>query len=386
VIAIVGAGAAGLAVAHELQLHGVGSTLLEGDTVGHVWGRHYDRLHLHTLKQVSGLPGMEMPDHYPAFPSGEQVTDYLRAYGRRFQLDVRSGVSVHGAQWNGSSWRLDTTDGPISADVVVAATGIWSTPWQPEIDGLGSFEGQVIHSSEYQNRTTIDGDNVLVIGVGNSGSEIAVELADAGLDVAVSVRSGALFVPRPTSVAISRASAYLLRTLPHHLANAALRAVRRDHADIGLPLPTTCPIDTYPVVGFDLPDAVRAGRVIAVPEVTSVRTDRVIFADRNERVIDSILLATGFRPTLAWLPADVLDLRADGTPVLDASNRSLRHPCLYCVGFDYPDTEGWLQSIGRVAGATAAAIAADVERPDPEEHTIRSVRPARRGRVRTVRR
>ncbi len=357
-IAIVGAGAAGLAVAHELQVRGVESTLLEADAVGHVWGRHYDRLHLHTLKQVSGLPGMAMPHDYPPFPSGEQVSDYLRAYRDRFHLDVRTGVTVDGANWDGWSWRLDTTNGPITADVLVAATGIWSTPWQPEIDGLESFEGQVIHSSEYRNPTSVEVHRVLVIGVGNSGSEIAVELVDAGLDVAVSVRSGALFVPRPTSVAISWASAYLLRTLPPRLANAALRALRRDHADIGLPLPPTCPIDTYPVVGYELPDAVRAGRVITVPEVTSVQTDRVIFADRNERVVDSIVLATGFRPTLAWLPADVLDLSPDGSPVLDGSNCSLRHPRLYCVGFAYPNTEGWLQAIGRVASTTAAAIAA----------------------------
>lgn len=357
-IAIIGAGAAGLAVARELQVRSIDSTLFEADTAGHVWRRHYDRLHLHTLKQVSGLPGMDMPPDFPAFPSGEQVADYLLAYGQRFQLDIRTGVSVLGAQWDGSSWRLDSTDGPVSADIVVAATGIWSSPWQPEIDGLASFEGQVIHSSEYRNRNSIDGDQVLVIGVGNSGSEIAVELATAGLDVAVSVRSGALFVPRPRSVAISRASAYLLRTLPPHLANLALRAVRRDHADIGLPLPPTCPIDTYPVVGFDLPDAVRSGRVIAVPEVTSVQADRVVFADRNERVVDSIVLATGFRPALSWLPEDVLDLRADGTPVLDASNGSRSNQCLYCVGFDYPNTEGWLQAIGRVAVATADAIAA----------------------------
>lgn len=357
-IAIIGAGAAGLAVARELQVRGINPTLFEADTIGHVWGRHYDRMHLHTMKQVSGLPGMDMPPAFPDFPSGEQVTDYLRTYRDRFHLDVRTGVSVHGAQWDGSSWRLDTTDGPVSADIVVAATGIWSSPWRPEIDGLASFAGQVIHSSEYQNRNSIEGDQVLVIGVGNSGSEIAVELATAGLDVAVSVRSGALFVPRPTSVSISRASAYLLRTLPPQFANVALRAVRRDHADIGLPLPPTCPIDTYPVVGFDLPNAVRAGHVIVVPEVASVQADRVVFVDRNERVVDSIVLATGFRPALSWLHSDLLDLRADGTPVLDASNRSLRNQHLYCVGFDYPNTEGWLQAIGRVAVATADAIAA----------------------------
>lgn len=357
-IAIVGAGAAGLAVAQALQVHGIDSTLLEGESVGHVWRRHYDRLHLHTLKQVSGLPGMDMPDDFPAFPSGSQVSDYLGSYRERFQLDVRTGVTVQGAHWGGSAWQLDTTNGSIDADIVVAATGIWSTPWQPDINGLDQFGGQVIHSSEYKNPTSVEGDQVLVIGVGNSGSEIAVELANAGLDVAVSVRSGALFVPRPTSIAVSRASAYLLRTLPPHLANMALRAVRRDHADIGLPLPPTCPIDTYPVVGYELPDAVRAGNIVTVPEVTSVQTDRAIFADRNERVVDSIVLATGFRPTLAWLGPDVIELRADGTPVVDAANRSLRNRALYCIGFDYPNTEGWLQAIGRVARGTAIAIAA----------------------------
>ena len=357
-IAIVGAGAAGLAVSRELQVRGIDSTLFEADAVGHVWGRHYDRLHLHTLKQVSGLPGLDMPADYPPFPSGEQVRDYLRSYRDRFGFDVRTGIRILGAERDDSSWRLDTTDGPINADIVVAATGIWSTPWRPEIDGLHQFSGQVIHSCGFRNPASVAGERVLVIGVGNSGSEIAVELADAGRDVAISVRYGALFVPRPTSVPVSKASAYLLRTLPPHLANLALRAVRRDHADIGLPLPPTCPIDTYPVVGYELPEAVRAGCVITVPEVTSVQSDRVIFADRNERVVDAIVLATGFRPTLGWLPSDVVELRGDGTPLVDSTSRSLRHHALYCVGFEYPNTEGWLQAIGRVAASTADAIAA----------------------------
>lgn len=357
-IAIVGAGAAGLALAHALQVRGVDATLFEADSVGHVWGRHYERLHLHTLKQVSGLPGLEMPAHYPAFPSGPQVREYLQSYQEHFRLDVRTGVRIVGADWADSSWRLDTSDGPIETDTLIAATGIWSTPWQPRIDGLDRFAGHVLHSSEYRNPASVDGDRVLVVGVGNSGSEIAVELADAGRDVAISVRSGALFVPRPTSVRVSQASAYLLRTLPPHLANLALKAVRRDHADVGLPLPPTCPIDTYPVVGFDLPDAVRAGRVITVPELRSVGVDRAEFADRNERVIDAIVMATGFRPTLDWLPPGVVELRGDGTPVVDDSGRSLRHPALYCVGFSYPNTEGWLQAIGRTAAHTADAIAA----------------------------
>lgn len=356
-IAIVGAGAAGLAVAHQLRVRGIESTLFEAEDVGHVWGRHYDRLHLHTLKQVSGLPGLAMPGHYPNFPSAEQVREYLCSYRHHFGFDVRTGVRIASAEWDGSSWILTSSEETFEAKVIVAATGIWSTPWRPSFDGIEGFAGQVLHSSEYRSPDTVRGDRVLVVGAGNSGSEIAVELAAAGRDVAVSVRSGASFVPRPTSVAVSRVTAYLLRSFPPHVANLALKAVRRDYSDIGLPLPLTCPIYTYPVVGFELPEAVASGQIVAVPEVRSFGPDRVEFVNRNERVVDSVVLATGFRPTLGWVPSGAVELRENGRPAVDENSRSVRHAALYCVGFDYPNTEGWLQAIGRVAGHTAAAIA-----------------------------
>ncbi|MCD9625684.1 flavin-containing monooxygenase [Rhabdothermincola salaria] len=353
---IVGAGAAGLAVARQLQRRSIGAVLLEQGATGHVWGEHYEGLRLHTLKQVSALPCLRMPAGLPDFPPGEDVRDYLADYRAHFGLDVREGVRVQSATWAAGEWQIRTTSGDLTARTLVAATGIWSRPVRPAIEGLSAFAGPVIHSAEYRRAGPFAGRRVLVVGAGNSGSEIAVDLAAAGAAVAISVRSGVLFVPRPRSAWRSALSAFVLRHVPDRLASALIDSVRPDFSDLGLPPPEGLSARAYPVVGYELPEAVRTGRVDVVGAIDRFETEAVIFSDGSRRPIDAVVLATGFRPALDWLDDSVVRYSDAGTPVVDDRWRSVAQPTLSCVGFDYPNTEGWFQALGRVSKQAAAGV------------------------------
>jgi len=216
-IVIVGAGPAGLALAHELQRRGLAYRVLERGVGGESWRNHHDRLHLHTLKEVSGLPGLAMPDSYPPFPAGIQFHRYLARYAEEQCLNIEIGVTVERATFDGARWHLATNRGTLAAATLVVATGIWSTPRRAHLPGEGEFGGAILHARDYRNADPFAGRRVLVVGAGNSGSDIAVDLREHGVETAIAVRDGVAFVPRPTSPLAMRAAARLLRILPRVL-------------------------------------------------------------------------------------------------------------------------------------------------------------------------
>lgn len=356
-VIIVGAGAAGLAVGRELRRNGIAYRILERAEVGNTWRRHYGRLRLHTLKQVSGLPGRPMPADYPAFPSAAQVHAYLRDYARAERLAVEEGVEVCRAERAPGGWRLSTSAGLVEARALVMATGIWSAPFTPPIAGRADFAGPIVHAADYRNPQPFQGRRVLVVGAGNSGSEIAAELAAAGVETSIAVRGGVAFVPRPRSATAMHFAAWLFRTLPRPLGDALLRRARADFAHLGLPRPEPL-IDAYPVVGFELPEAVAAGRVHVRPALAALTPGCARFADGSTEPYGAVILATGYRPALGPV-AHLVQFTPDGRPIVDQGSRAAGAPGLYCVGYSYPATAGWLQSIGGVARRAAAAIAAD---------------------------
>ncbi len=343
-VIVIGGGAAGLATAYHLQRRGLDFVVLEKDALGHVWGRHYASLRLNTLRAVSGLPGLPMPADYPDFPTGPQVSAYLRQYAARLCLPVLEGVTVQTAAYAGG-WRLATSHGEFQAETVIAATGLWSTPHWPDLPGLEAFQGVCLHSRDYHHPCDFHNQRVLVIGAGNSGAEIAAELGAAGVATTVAVREGVTFVPRPRSALKMRLAAWFFRHAPAALAERFLR--RPDFAALGLPRQPGSPLAAYPVVGFRLPEAVRAGQVRVRGAVEALTPTGARFADGAEAEFDAVICATGYRPTLDCLGAAVA-LDARGWPILDRG-RSRQNPHLFCVGFDYPNTEGWLQAIGRSA-------------------------------------
>jgi cation diffusion facilitator CzcD-associated flavoprotein CzcO len=183
---IVGAGPAGIACAASIGARGLKATVLgKANTVGSVWRRHYDRLHLHTDRGHSGLPGMTMPRNYPTYPSRAQVVEYLEHYARHFGIQPAFNTTVLRIARDGSQWRIDTDRGVASASVVVVATGWADFSYRPSWRGSDIFRGDLIYSSEYRNTSPYFGQRVLVVGFGNSGREIALDLANAHIDACV---------------------------------------------------------------------------------------------------------------------------------------------------------------------------------------------------------
>ena len=148
---IVGAGPAGLACAATMRAAGLNVTVLEkADAVGAVWRRHYDRLHLHTDRNRSGLPGFAMPKAYPTYPSRAQLVAYLESYAAHFGIKPVFRTTVSCIRREGTHWSADATGGTITAPVVVIATGIADAPYRPCWPGSDLYRGAVVHSSEYQ--------------------------------------------------------------------------------------------------------------------------------------------------------------------------------------------------------------------------------------------
>jgi cation diffusion facilitator CzcD-associated flavoprotein CzcO len=225
---IVGAGPAGLASAATMRGAGLNVTVLEkAGHVGAAWRRHYDRLHLHTDRHHSGLPGMAMPPDYPAYPSRELMVAYLESYAARFGIAPDFNTTVSRIDRDGAHWRTETSQGPIVAPVIVVATGIADAPYRPSWPGSESYSGSVIHSSEYRNPVPYTGKRVLVVGFGNSGGEIALDLANNGVEVALAVRNPVQILPRDLLGFPILSWAILYRRLPARLVDVINAPVLR---------------------------------------------------------------------------------------------------------------------------------------------------------------
>ena len=346
-VIVVGAGPSGLATAYYLQQRGIPFCILEKNSIGFAWQNHYDSLHLHTMKEVSGLPGLPMARHYPRFPSAEQLHSYLDLYAQHFEFDIKCGVEVLNATYDNTKWDLRTNQGVLECDTLIVATGIWSTPYCATFKGQGRFGGLMIHARDYKNPAPFIGKRVLVIGAGNSGTEMAVELSENGADTAIAIRSGTTFIPYPTSVALVRSAAWFFRTFPRAITEPVLNKVRKDFTHLGISNSARSLLDLYPVVGYELPEAVERGDVKVYGGISHLSEGGVHFKDGQEVPFDAIILATGYRPTVSFV-SDYLELDAKGYPILQ-KGRSTLNRNLFCVGFYYPATEGFLQSVGRFA-------------------------------------
>jgi cation diffusion facilitator CzcD-associated flavoprotein CzcO len=313
---IVGAGPAGLACAMTMRGVGLNVTVLEkADNVGAVWRRHYDRLHLHTDRGHSALPGMPMPPDYPAYPSRAQMVAYLESYAARSDIRPVFNTEVSRIRCDGARRCADTVRGPITASAIVVATGIADAPYRPSWPGLETFSGRVIHSSEYRNPDLYAGKRVLVIGFGNSGGEIALDLANAGVDVALAVRSPVQILPRDLLGFPILSWAILYRRLPARLVDfinaPVLRLAVGNIERLGLRRAAKGPRQMVeedgrvPLIDIGTLAGIRNGSIRIRGGVDRFTADGVIFADANAELFDTVILATGFRPDLRRLMPDV---------------------------------------------------------------------------------
>jgi cation diffusion facilitator CzcD-associated flavoprotein CzcO len=364
-VVVVGGGPAGLATSAELRRRGIVHVVLErGDTVGHSWANLYDSLTLHTGKHLSALPGMSFGQRVPLFPSRLDFVAYLHRYAQVLQLPIETGRTVTAIERRNDEWLVRSDGGDITARDVVMATGIIASPRVPAIPGRERFRGRVMHSVEYRRPDGFAGRRVLVVGIGNSGGEIASELANAGARVTVAVRSGANVVPRQIAGIPIQYLSFAMQVLPRRvrtlLAGIVARITELRRGKPVLPKPAHGPLDAIPLIGFHLVDAIQAGKVTVRGGVTELTEDGARFTDGIEEPFDDVILATGFTAALAPLGGLV---RTDAKGFAMRSDRvtSADQPHLYFVGHSY-DATGGLYNIKVDSALAAERIAADARR------------------------
>jgi cation diffusion facilitator CzcD-associated flavoprotein CzcO len=361
-VVIIGGGPAGLATAFHLQKWRVPFTILEKGVVGASWRDFPKHLRMNSIKDVSALPGLAMPAGYPRFPFPDQFADYLERYAHRFDFPIETGVEIIDADYKMRKWQLQTNKGEIKTDKLVVATGIWNTPHIPTFEGQDSFRGRILHSSQYTHPKGFASERVLVVGANNSAAEIACDLARHGVQVGLAIRNGINLVRQVTSPWCVRLGTWALRNMPRGLADRCLRQmVETKYTDFGLVPSSISPLDKGFVLGLDLVGAFLTHRVVCYPKLKKLYKSTAYFADGREAGFDSIILATGFRPTLHFVPNNSLAVGERGLPKLNGWCSTLNSN-LYVVGFWRFSgvRQGWLQAIGRLAGEAAYQIARDL--------------------------
>jgi indole-3-pyruvate monooxygenase len=365
---IVGAGPAGLAVGAALRRVGVPFEIVErGDAVGASWRRHYDRLHLHTPKEQSALPFLPFPASAPRYPSREDVVAYLENYARTFDLAPTCGVEVERCErGEDGRWQVQTNRGIRRARHLVLATGFSRVPRRVSWPGLDAFDGPVLHSAEYTRGDRFRGQRVLVVGFGNSGAEIALDLAENRAESTVSIRGAVNVVPRdilgvPITY-LGRAGRMLPLAIADRINAMLVRLAVGDLARFGLrkrsdgPLAEIVRTRQIPVIDVGTLAAIGKGQVTVRPAVESSKHEAVRFVDGRVETFHAIVLATGYSTGLDTLFGD------EAARVLDAEARPLvsgraSASGLYFCGFNIVPA-GLLREIAIEAPRIAAAITA----------------------------
>lgn len=367
---VIGGGPGGLAAAAALRARGVRAVVLEkSGSVGASWRGHYDRLHLHTTRRWSALPGLPMPRKFGRWVARDNVVRYLEKYAEHHELEVITGVEVSRIDRaaDGSGWRLSASGGrELTGRAVVVATGFNHTPHLPDWPGRETFTGELLHASEYRSPAPYAGKDVLVVGVGNTGAEIAVDLVEGGASrVRLAVRTVPHIVRRSTAGWPAQATGILVRRLPVALVDRAGRLMARaavpDLAEHGLTRPDTglysrVKEGAIPVQDVGLIDAVKRGRVVPVAAVESFDEDAVALADGTRVTPDAVIAATGYRRALEPLVGHLGVLDGRGRPVVHGARTPKQAPGLYFTGFTNP-ISGMLRELARDAEKIAKRVA-----------------------------
>jgi cation diffusion facilitator CzcD-associated flavoprotein CzcO len=369
-VIVVGAGPAGLAVAACLVQRGHSPLVIDrAQDIASSWRHHYERLHLHTVKSHSALPGRPFPDDAPRYVPRQGVVDYLIAYARQHGIEPMLGLNVTAIeprQEPGAPWQVVLAGGRrLSANHVVVATGANRQPRAPRLPGEDVFQGRLLHSRSYRNAAPFLGQRVLVVGMGNTGAEIALDLVEHGVRAALSVRSPVNIVRRDVLGRPTQLSSLVLSRLPAPLGDALAVLLRNltvgDLRRHGLRSASVSPLRQLreegktPVIDVGTVKRIKAGDIQVYPGIQRLTGGGVRFADGSEHPFDTVLLATGYDPALGELfPHTALPLDERGIPLQVSGEGALEG--LHFVGFDVRQPGGLLRTIAQQAPGVADRI------------------------------
>jgi putative flavoprotein involved in K+ transport len=344
-VVVVGGGASGLSAAGALERRGIKTVVLEEDErLGGTWSRRYDRLHLHTVRGFSGLAHYSIPRHYPKYLSREEFVAYLGEYATHFNLRVIGSCHVSRVRTEPatpSTWVAATASGDWRCRVVVIATGQYRIPILPKWDGRATYNGDLVHSSRYTNALPYIGKRVLVVGAGNSGTEIATDLVEHGARfVALSVRTPPPIVPRdPFGMPVQR-TGILLSFLPPAIADRFARLTSRivlgDLTRLGLQRPKWMPYSArrVPVIDVGFVSALKRRLVEIRPALARLTATGAVFEDGSAEPFDAIIAATGFSTGLNDL-LEAKDLLNESDEPVDLCGEPTSLPGIFFMGYTH---------------------------------------------------
>jgi putative flavoprotein involved in K+ transport len=366
---VVGGGTCGLAAAATLGRAGRPAVVLEREEqLGMSWARRYDTLKLNTLARMSHLPGYRFPRRYGRYPSRDNMVEYLRDYAKRERLDVRHGVRVDRIDRADDGWTVSTSAGEFEAPIVVVATGYDVVPKMPSWPGADSFEGELIHAREFRSAGPFAGRDVLVVGAGNTGTEIAHHLLAGGASsVTVSMRTPPNIFPRDFLRVSLNPPAAVLNKLPARIADPVLGGVQRvifgDLSRYGMPrspygaLTNIQERAVAPAVDDGFVDDLKRGDIELVGVIERFEGRDVVLADGRRLQPDVVIAATGYGRGLEPLVGHLGVLDPSGHPVAPDGRAAPGAPGLFFVGY-VPAFSGQLRE-GRIQ---ARRLAREVRR------------------------
>ncbi|CAL1375134.1 unnamed protein product [Linum trigynum] len=365
---IVGAGPSGLAAAACLSQHGVPSLILEkSDCIASLWQyKTYDRLKLHLPKQFCQLPFLGFPENFPKYPTKHQFVSYLESYAAHFNIRPKFNQSVSSAEFDPakSLWRVHTDEFVYISRWLIVATGENAEPFVPEIRGLGKFKGKVVHTSDYKSAKEFGGQKVLVVGCGNSGMEVSLDLCRNNAVPYMVVRNTVHVLPREMfGMSTFGVAMALLKWLPLKMVDRLLLLtatfILGSTDELGLRRPKTGPLELKnvtgktPVLDVGALSQIRSGKIKVMEGVKEITKCGAKFNNGQEKEFDSIILATGYKSNVpSWLKGGN-SFTEDGMPKTEFPNGWKGHEKgLYAVGFTRRGLQG--------TSSDAVKIAADV--------------------------
>ncbi|MFJ8815187.1 flavin-containing monooxygenase [Amycolatopsis thermoflava] len=337
---VIGGGQAGLASVHALKARGLKPVLLEaGDEPVGSWPHYYDSLHLFSPARYSSLPGMAFPGDPDRYPHRDEVIDYLRRYAAALDADIRTGHRVTAVTRPGGEFLVSTEAGEeLAAPIVIAATGAFTSPHRPALPGLDRFTGTVLHSSEYREPGPFAGQRVVVVGAANSAVQIAVDLAPHAR------------VTLATRKPIRYAAQKPLGRDVHFW----FTVTGFDVLPIGPWLRTKPGMLVLDAGGYRA--AIAAGTPDQRRMFTALDGDTLTWPDGVRERVDTIILATGFRPGLSYL--DKLGALDPAGMPKQQRGLSTTHPGLGFVGLEWQRSfsSATIRGVGRDAAYLARRL------------------------------
>lgn len=351
-VIVIGGGQAGLSAGYHLSRLGVPFVILDAHArVGDAWRQRWDSLRLFTPAQFDGLDGLPFPAPAGTFPTKDEMADYLEGYSRHFALPVRTGVRVDRLEREGGRYVVTAGETRYEAAHVIVAMANYQQPWKPDFAGELSAGIAQVHSFDYRSPAQVPDGDVLVVGGGNSGAEIGLELARAGRRVWFSGRDvGEIPFDVTSRIGANVLAPVVLRGVFHRLLTLDTPVGRRARPEViskGGPLIRTKWRHL----------AARGAR--RVPRLNGVRAGLPLLADGRTLDVKSVVWCTGFRPGFSWLRLPVFD--HEGEP---RQRRGVAgdEPGLYFVGlhFQYAMSSTMVHGVGRDARYVAETVAARV--------------------------